>query len=106
MGKKVPELTNSAFDLDYVGVKAPQFSFSRLRGSDPILGVEMASTGEVGCLGDDFNEAFLKSLISVGFRMPKKTVLLSTGPLDSKIEFLESAKILKDMGFRGPYRSS
>jgi carbamoyl-phosphate synthase large subunit len=100
MGKKVPALTNSAFDLDYVGVKAPQFSFSRLKGSDPILGVEMASTGEVGCLGDDFNEAFLKSLISVGFRMPKKTVLLSTGPIGSKMEFLESAKILRDMGFK------
>ena len=99
MGKKVPELTNSAFDLDYVGVKAPQFSFSRLKGSDPILGVEMASTGEVGCLGDDFNEAFLKSLISVGFRMPEKTVLLSTGPIDSKAELLESTKILEEMGF-------
>jgi carbamoyl-phosphate synthase large subunit len=99
MGKKLPELTNSAFDLDYVGVKAPQFSFSRLKGSDPILGVEMASTGEVGCLGDDFNEAFLKSFISVGFRMPKKTVLLSTGPIDSKVELLDSTKILRDMGF-------
>jgi len=100
MGKKVPALTNSAFDLDYVGVKAPQFSFSRLKGSDPILGVEMASTGEVGCLGDDFNEAFLKSFISVGFRRPKKTILLSTGPIGSKAEFLESAQILQDMGFK------
>jgi carbamoyl-phosphate synthase large subunit len=100
MNKKVPVLTNSAFDLDYVGVKAPQFSFSRLKGSDPILGVEMASTGEVGCLGDDFNEAFLKSYISVGFVIPKKTVLLSTGPIDSKIEFLESTKILKSMGYK------
>jgi carbamoyl-phosphate synthase large subunit len=99
MGKKVPPLTNSAFDLDYVGVKAPQFSFSRLKGSDPILGVEMASTGEVGCLGDDFNEAFLKSFISVGFVIPEKTILLSTGPIDSKAEFLESTQILKDMGF-------
>jgi carbamoyl-phosphate synthase large subunit len=99
MGKKIPTLKNSAFDLDYVGVKAPQFSFSRLKGSDPILGVEMASTGEVGCLGDDFNEAFLKSFISVGFRMPEKSILLSTGPIDSKAEFLESTKILKDMGF-------
>ncbi len=99
MGKKVPDLTNSAFDLDYVGVKAPQFSFSRLKGSDPILGVEMASTGEVGCLGDDFNEAFLKSYISVGFVMPEKTVLLSTGPIGNKAEFLESTRILKDMGF-------
>jgi len=100
MGKEVPALTNSAFDLDYVGVKAPQFSFSRLKGSDPILGVEMASTGEVGCLGDDFNEAFLKSFISVGFRRPKNTILLSTGPIDNKVEFLESTKILKNMGFK------
>jgi len=100
MGKEVPALTNSAFDLDYVGVKAPQFSFSRLKGSDPILGVEMASTGEVGCLGDDFNEAFLKSFISVGFRIPKKTILLSTGPIDNKAELLESTKILKSMGFK------
>jgi carbamoyl-phosphate synthase large subunit len=99
MGKKVPVLKNSAFDLDYVGVKAPQFSFSRLKGSDPILGVEMASTGEVGCLGDDFNEAFLKSFMSVGFRRPKKTILLSTGPIDNKAEFLEGSEILKDMGF-------
>jgi carbamoyl-phosphate synthase large subunit len=99
MGKKLPPIKNSAFDLDYVGVKAPQFSFSRLKGSDPILGVEMASTGEVGCLGDDFNEAFLKSFISVGFRRPKKTILLSTGPIDSKAELLESTKVLKDMGF-------
>ncbi len=75
--------------MDYVGVKAPQFSFTRLKGSDPILGVEMTSTGEVACLGDDFNEAFLKSLISVGFKIPKKTILLSTGPIDSKVEFLE-----------------
>jgi carbamoyl-phosphate synthase large subunit len=100
MGKEVPALTNSAFDLDYVGVKAPQFSFSRLKGSDPILGVEMASTGEVGCLGDDFNEAFLKSFISVGFRRPKKTILLSTGPIDSKAELLKSTKILESMGFK------
>jgi carbamoyl-phosphate synthase large subunit len=100
MGKEVPALTNSAFDLDYVGVKAPQFSFSRLKGSDPILGVEMASTGEVGCLGDDFNEAFLKSFISVGFRRPKKTILLSTGPIDSKAELLESTRILRDIGYK------
>jgi carbamoyl-phosphate synthase large subunit len=100
MGKKVPSLTNSAFDLDYVGVKAPQFSFSRLKGSDPTLGVEMSSTGEVGCLGDDFNEAFLKSLISVGYRIPDKNILLSTGPIESKAEFLESTQILRDMGFK------
>jgi carbamoyl-phosphate synthase large subunit len=99
MGKNAPILDKSSFDLDYVGVKAPEFSFTRLKGSDPILGVEMVSTGEVACLGDDFNEAFLKSLISVGFRLPKKNILLSTGPVDSKAEFLSGARALKDMGF-------
>ena len=100
MGEKVPENNYSFFDLDFVGVKAPQFSFSRLKGSDPVLGVEMVSTGEVACLGDDFNEAFLKSLISVGFRLPKKNILLSTGPLESKVEFLESTRILKQMNYK------
>jgi carbamoyl-phosphate synthase large subunit len=99
MGKRVPSIDRSSFDLDYVGVKAPQFSFTRLKGSDPISGVEMASTGEVACLGDDFNEAFLKSLISVGFTLPGKAILLSTGPIDSKAEFLDSTRILHQMGF-------
>jgi carbamoyl-phosphate synthase large subunit len=98
MGKQVPIIDRSSFDLDYVGVKAPQFSFTRLKGSDPILGVEMVSTGEVACLGDDFNEAFLKSLISVGIDIPKKTILLSTGPIKSKTEFLKSTKILEELG--------
>jgi len=100
MGKKVDNIDRSSFDLDYVGIKAPQFSFTRLKGSDPVLGVEMSSTGEVACLGDDFNEAFIKSLISVGFKLPHKTILLSTGPVESKIEFLESTKKLSEMGFR------
>jgi carbamoyl-phosphate synthase large subunit len=99
LNKKVPVIERSSFDIDYVGVKAPQFSFTRLKGSDPILGVEMASTGEVACLGDDFNEAFLKSLVSVGFKLPKKNILLSTGPVSSKAEFLESAKNLEKLGF-------
>ncbi len=99
MGKHVPKIERSSFDLDYVGVKAPQFSFTRLKGSDPVLGVEMVSTGEVACLGDDFNETFLKSLMSVGFKLPKKTILLSTGPIESKAEFLESTKLLDKMGF-------
>jgi len=86
--------------LDYVGIKAPQFSFTRLKGSDPVLGVEMASTGEVACLGDDFNEAYLKSLISVGFVLPKKTILLSTGPIGSKTEFLSSTKTLEKLGYK------
>jgi carbamoyl-phosphate synthase large subunit len=100
MGKRLPSIDRSSFDLDYVGLKAPQFSFTRLKGSDPILGVEMTSTGEVACLGDDFNEAFLKSLISVGFKIPKKNILLSTGPIDSKAEFLDSTIMLKNMGFK------
>ena len=100
MQKPVPKIDRSAFDLDYVGIKAPQFSFTRLKGSDPILGVEMTSTGEVACLGNDFNEAFLKSLLSVGFKLPKRRILLSTGPIHSKAEFLESAKILSKMGFK------
>ena len=99
IGQPVPKFDRSAFDLDYVGVKSPQFSFTRLQGSDPVSGVEMASTGEVGCLGDDFHEAFLKSLISVGFQLPEKNILLSTGPIENKVEFLQSARILADMGF-------
>jgi len=100
MRKSVPTIDRSSFDLDYVGVKAPQFSFTRLKGSDPISGVEMTSTGEVACIGDDFNEAFLKSLISVRFKLPQKTILLSTGPIYSKAELLESTKILERMGFK------
>ena len=100
MSKKVENIDKSSFDLDYVGIKAPQFSFTRLKGSDPVLGVEMSSTGEVACLGDDFNEAFINSMISVGFRLPQKTILLSTGPVESKMEFLESTKKLSQMGFQ------
>ncbi len=89
----------NTIDLDYVGVKAPQFSFSRLRGADPILGVEMASTGEVACLGKNVNEAFLKSLLAVGFELPKKNILLSTGPVKSKAYLLEGVRKLKQMGY-------
>jgi carbamoyl-phosphate synthase large subunit len=98
MGRPVPLQGGALMDLDYVGVKAPQFSFTRLEGADPVLGVEMASTGEVGCLGDDFEEAFLKALLSVGFRLPLRRVLLSTGPIEHKAAFLESARRLHDMG--------
>jgi carbamoyl-phosphate synthase large subunit len=100
VGRPVPVYGASAMDLEYVGVKAPQFSFTRLEGADPVLGVEMASTGEVGCLGDDFEEAFLKALLSVGFRLPIESVLLSTGPVEDKAAFLESARTLRDMGVR------
>ncbi|HRI48207.1 MAG TPA: carbamoyl-phosphate synthase large subunit, partial [Ignavibacteriaceae bacterium] len=98
VGEKVAKIDKSSFDLDFVGVKASQFSFTRLKGSDPVTGVEMSSTGEVACLGDDFNEAFLKSLISTGFKIPRKAVLLSTGTLKEKAEFLEELRSLKKMG--------
>ncbi|GHV84851.1 carbamoyl-phosphate synthase (glutamine-hydrolyzing) [Spirochaetia bacterium] len=94
----------SALDLDWVGVKAAQFSFSRLHGADPVSGVEMASTGEVACIGPDLNDAFLKALLSVGYRVPpefskRKRALLSTGPMEDKVEFLGSAKKLITMGY-------
>lgn len=98
MGQPPPMGNGSMFDLEYVGVKAPQFSFTRLNGADPTLGVEMASTGEVACLGDDFEEAFLKALLSVGYHLPIKNILLSTGPIETKASFLESTRILKDLG--------
>jgi carbamoyl-phosphate synthase large subunit len=100
MGEKIPRLDKSSFDVDYVGVKAPQFSFTRLKGSDPILGVEMASTGEVACLGDDFNEAFLKSFLSTGYRIPKRSVMLSTGTLKDKADFFNETKMLHEMGLK------
>ena len=81
-----------------VGIKAPQFSFTRLDGADPTLGVEMASTGEVACIGDDFEEAFLKSLLSVGYKIPVKNVLLSTGPIETKAEFLSATRTMQEMG--------
>ncbi len=86
-------------DLDYVGVKAPQFSFSRLKGADPVSGVEMASTGEVACFGDNMYEAFLKAMISAGFKIPKKNILISAGKIEDKTDMLEPAKKLKEMGF-------
>lgn len=98
MGIDTLKVEKSLYDLDYVGVKAPQFSFTRLQGADPTVGVEMVSTGEVGCLGDDFDEAFLKALISVGFKFPLNRILLSTGPLADKITFVESAKLLQNLG--------
>ena len=91
--------TASSLDLEWVGVKAAQFSFSRLHGADPVLGVEMASTGEVGCIGRDLNDAFLKALLSVGYRVPKKRILLSTGPMSDKVEFLGGARSLAAMGY-------
>jgi carbamoyl-phosphate synthase large subunit len=98
MGCPIAKNGRSPHDLGYVGVKAPQFSFTRLQGADPTVGVEMSSTGEVGCLGDDFEEALLKALISVGFRFPIRSVLLSTGPLADKLTFLESARLMQSLG--------
>jgi carbamoyl-phosphate synthase large subunit len=99
MGLDLPAIDKSCFELDYVGVKAPQFSFTRLKGADPVLNVEMTSTGEVACIGDSFEEAFIKALLSVGYDYPKKNILLSTGPFESKALFLPEAKRLKDLGF-------
>jgi carbamoyl-phosphate synthase large subunit len=88
---------NKSLDLDYVAVKAPMFSFSRLVGADPMLGVEMASTGEVGCFGDDVHEALLHALVATGFRFPKKGVLLSLGPLQDKYWFADEARVIADV---------
>ncbi len=99
LGKNVEKPAKSLFDLDYVGVKASQFSFSRLQGADPVLGVDMASTGEVGCLGDDSSEAVLKAMLSVGCRVPKKGILLSTGSAKQKTEMLDAAHRLHNHGF-------
>ena len=89
----------SAFDIDWIGVKASQFSFSRLHKADPVLGVDMSSTGEVGCMGDDFNEALLNSMIAVGFSIPRKAVMFSTGAAKSKVELLESSRMLQKKGY-------
>ncbi len=89
----------SIFDLDYIGIKAPQFSFSRLKGADPVLGVDMSSTGEVGCIGENFYEAILKAMLSVGYTIPEKNILLSTGPMRSKVELINSCRMLAGKGY-------
>ncbi len=99
LGLPVEKLNKNLFDLDYVGIKASQFSFNRLQKADPVLGVDMSSTGEVGCLGDDTNTALLKSMLSVGHRIPKKTILLSTGSAKQKAEMLDAAKQLVANGY-------
>ena len=91
--------SKNLFDLDYVGIKASQFSFNRLQKADPVLGVDMASTGEVGCIGDNTDTALLKSMLSVGYRIPKKTVLLSTGGAKQKVEMLDAARTLVENGY-------
>ena len=99
LGQRVEKPNKSAFDLDYVGIKASQFSFARLQKADPVLGVDMMSTGEVGCLGDDTNEAVLKSMLSVGYRIPKHSVLLSTGGYKQKVDMLDAAQLLHSKGY-------
>ena len=89
----------SAFDIDRIGLKASQFSFARLQNADPILGVDMSSTGEVGCLGDDFNEALLNSLIATGYKIPKQSILLSSGATKSKVDLLDASHMLSKNGY-------
>jgi len=99
LGLPVEKPNKSLFDLDYVGIKASQFSFNRLQKADPVLGVDMASTGEVGCLGEDSRSALLTSMLSVGHRVPKKNILISTGGPKQKVEMLEAAKQLVENGY-------
>jgi len=99
LGMAVEKPDKSFFELDHVGVKAPQFSFARLLNADPVLGVDMASTGEVGCIGENYYEAVLKSMLSVGYNFPEKNILISSGPSRGKIELLNSAQMLKEKGF-------
>ena len=109
LGLPVEKPSKNEFDLDYVGIKASQFSFNRLQKADPVLGVDMASTGEVGCIGDDVSEAILKSMLSVGQRIPEKNILLSTGTAKQKVAMLDAAKLLAEKGYNlyatgGTYR--
>jgi len=99
LGKEVEKPNKSAFDLECIGIKAPQFSFSRLQKADPVLGVDMASTGEVGCIGENFYDAILKAMLSVGYNYPKKNILLSTGPMRTKVELIPACKLLTKMGY-------
>ena len=99
LGEQVEALNKSVFDLDYVGVKASQFSFARLLKADPVLGVDMASTGEAACLGENYYEALLKSMVSVGCTVPKKNILISSGPTHSKAELLEPVRMLIKKGY-------
>jgi carbamoyl-phosphate synthase large subunit len=99
LGETVDKPSKNEFDLDYVGIKASQFSFARLQKADPVLGVDMASTGEVGCIGDDYYEAVLKSMLSVGMQIPKKNVLISSGTLRSKVDMLDACRLLCEKGY-------
>jgi len=98
LGLDVAKPMKSQFELDYVGIKASQFSFTRLQKADPVLGVDMASTGEVGCIGTDFNDALLTAMLSVGYRIPEKNILVSSGPAKSKVQLLEPCRLLQKNG--------
>lgn len=100
LGLPVEKPGKNLFELDYVGIKASQFSFNRLQKADPVLGVDMASTGEVGCIGSDTSEAVLKAMLSVGYRIPEKNILLSTGSLKQKADLMEAARLLQEKGYR------
>ncbi|NLE33044.1 MAG: carbamoyl phosphate synthase large subunit, partial [Bacteroidales bacterium] len=99
LGLDVPKPEKSEFELDYVGIKASQFSFTRLQKADPVLGVDMASTGEVGCIGHHFDDALLTAMLSVGYRIPEKHILVSSGPAKSKVELLEPCRLLARKGY-------
>lgn len=102
LGLPVEKPSKNLFELEYVGIKASQFSFARLQKADPVLGVDMSSTGEVGCIGENFSEAILQSMLSVGYRIPKpgSNVLFSSGPMKSKVDLLEAARLLQQKGFK------
>ncbi len=100
LGLKPAAPRKSAFDLDYVGIKSSQFSFSRLQQADPVLGVDMHSTGEVGCIGDDFNEALLNSMLSVGYEVPEKNILISSGNALQKADLLNACRLLHERGYK------
>ena len=100
LGIPVQKPDKNLFDLDYVGIKASQFSFNRLQKADPVLGVDMASTGEVGCIGSDTSCAILKAMLSVGYRIPQKNILLSTGTPKQKVDMLSAARMLQKKGYK------
>jgi len=100
LGADYAKPDSSVFDIEHIGVKASQFSFARLHKADPILGVDMSSTGEVGCIGDDFNEALLSALISVGVKIPNKNIMVSSGEAKSKVDLLDSCKLLQEKDYQ------
>ena len=100
LGLPVEKPEKNLFELDYVGIKASQFSFNRLQKADPVLGVDMASTGEVGCIGMDTSCAVLKAMLSVGYRIPQKNILLSTGTMKQKADMMDAARMLVNKGYK------